>query len=193
MAQIRGFSDPARMNLIIGPMSSPREKAFRSMPAQKPLPAPVSTPAVSPGSPFRSWMADQRPLDRSPLMAFMASGRLRVMTSTRSRRSVSTAGWAGSLVSLMTGLLSGRLAVASRPRDTSVRGDWGTRLVGGRDSYLGGIRMPPSTRITSPFMYGLVMSSITMKANSSPDPSRLGNRTDWPRWALKASACSPLP
>ena len=32
----------------------------------------------------------------------------------------------------------------------------------------GGSRIPPSTRITSPFMYGLVMHSMTMNASSSP-------------------------
>ncbi|GIT46574.1 MAG: hypothetical protein Ct9H300mP12_11590 [Acidimicrobiales bacterium] len=48
--------------------------------------------------------------------------------------------------------------------------------------------MPPSTRMTSAFIYGLVMSSMTMKASSSPDPRRLGYRTDWPRWALKSIA-----
>ncbi len=50
--------------------------------------------------------------------------------------------------------------------------------------YLGGILMPPSTRMVSPFIYGLVMHSMTMNANSSPWPRRFGNSTLWPRWAL---------
>ena len=50
-----------------------------------------------------------------------------------------------------------------------------------RSAYLGGIRMPPSTRMTSPFMYGLVSKSMTIKASSSEEPSRFGNNTDWPR------------
>ncbi len=60
-------------------------------------------------------------------------------------------------------------------------------------AHFGGIRMPPSTRMTSAFMYGLVMSSTTMNASSSDEPNRLGNSTLWPRWALKASDCSPSP
>lgn len=59
--------------------------------------------------------------------------------------------------------------------------------------YFGGMRMPPSTRIVSAFMYGLVIRSITMNASSSELPSRLGNKTDWPRWALNWSDCSPEP
>ena len=60
-------------------------------------------------------------------------------------------------------------------------------------AYFGGMRMPPSTRIVSAFMYGLVIRSITMNASSSELPSRLGNKTDWPRWALNWSDCSPEP
>ena len=59
--------------------------------------------------------------------------------------------------------------------------------------YFGGIRMPPSTRTTSPFMYGLVIRSVTMNASSSAEPSRFGNSTDWPRWDLNASDASPSP
>jgi len=92
MAQMRGFWAPFRTNFSMGPMSSPRAKAFRSMPEQKPRPAPVTTPAVRPGSSSRSCTAFQSPLERSPFMAFIASGRFRVMTRIRSRRSVRTAG-----------------------------------------------------------------------------------------------------
>jgi uncharacterized transporter YbjL len=59
--------------------------------------------------------------------------------------------------------------------------------------YFGGMRMPPSTRMTSPFMYGLVMSSITIEASSSAAPRRFGNSTDWPRCALNWSDASPVP
>ena len=91
IAAISGFSAPAWMNLCIGPMSSPAAKALRSMPELKPFPAPVNTPAVRPGSSLSSCTAFHRPWDRSPLMAFIASGRLRVMIITRSRRSTMTA------------------------------------------------------------------------------------------------------
>ena len=59
--------------------------------------------------------------------------------------------------------------------------------------YFGGILMPPSTRTTEPFMYGLVRHSTTMLASSSGSPSRLGNSTDSPSLALNASASSPSP
>ena len=62
-----------------------------------------------------------------------------------------------------------------------------------RWDYFGGRRAPPSTRITSAFMYGLVINSTTIDANSSPCPSRLGNSTDSPNLALNASDASPVP
>ena len=65
--------------------------ALRSMPAQKPRPAPVSTPAVRPSSPSSCSTARSRPWARSVLMAFIASGRLSVMSRTRPRVSVRTA------------------------------------------------------------------------------------------------------
>ena len=104
IAPMSGFSAPFWMNVIIGPMSSPRENAFRSMPAQKPLPAPVRTPAVNPSSPLSRSIAAHSPCDNAPLIAFIASGRFRVINSTRPRCSVSTASATGSgcsLVSLM--------------------------------------------------------------------------------------------
>ena len=59
--------------------------------------------------------------------------------------------------------------------------------------HLGGIRIPPSTRTVSPFMYELRMHSSTMLASSSGTPSRLGNSTLSPSLALNVSACSPSP
>jgi hypothetical protein len=91
MAQMSGFCAPFWMKVIIGPMSSPREKAFRSIPAQNPRPAPVSTPAVNPSSAFRRSTAAHNPCESAPLIAFMASGRFNVISSTRPRCSVSTA------------------------------------------------------------------------------------------------------
>jgi hypothetical protein len=91
MAAISGFVEPFSMNTSIptgGPLVA---NALRSMPAQKPRPAPVSTPAVSPSSPSSCSTARSRPWARSVLMAFIASGRLSVMRSTRPLASVRTA------------------------------------------------------------------------------------------------------
>ena len=87
MAPIRGLLAPFRTNSFNGPISSPRAKAFKSIPAQKARPLPVITPAVRVSSASSSWIAFQRPFDRAPLMAFIASGRFRVMIMTRLRRS----------------------------------------------------------------------------------------------------------
>ena len=95
IAQISGFWLPAWIKSIIGPMSSPRAKAFRSIPEQKPRPLPVSTPAVRESSASSSFTAFQRPFDSAPLMAFMASGRLSRMIRTRPRLSTSTASSVG--------------------------------------------------------------------------------------------------
>src|SRR5690606_24249716 len=59
--------------------------------------------------------------------------------------------------------------------------------------HFGGIRMAPSTRTVSPFMYELVTHSRTMLASSSGWPRRLGKLTDWPSLALNSSAASPSP
>ena len=56
--------------------------------------------------------------------------------------------------------------------------------------YFGGIRMPPSTRMTSAFMYELVISSSTIDASSSGTPRR-GESTLSPSFALNASDSGP--
>ncbi len=80
--------------------------ALRSMPAQKPRPAPVITPAVSPSSVSSCSTAASTPWARSVSMAFIASGRLRVISSTRPRVSVSTA--SGMAATLRKALRSAR-------------------------------------------------------------------------------------
>ena len=57
----------------------------------------------------------------------------------------------------------------------------------------GGIRMPPSTRMVSAFIYELPMSSPTIDPSSLAWPSRCGNKTSLPSAALKASDASPVP
>ena len=44
-------------------------------------------------------------------------------------------------------------------------------------AYFGGILIPPSTRTTSPFMYGLRTHSTTIEASSAGWPSRFGKST----------------
>ena len=85
--------------------------------------------------------------------------------------------------------LVGGAAIIRRPGEVSIASPRSWR----RTDHFGGIRIPPSTRMTSAFMYGLVRTSMTMKASSSADPSRLGKITDRPSFALNASACSPSP
>ena len=65
-------------------------KAFRSMPEQKPRPAPVRTAAVSPLSSSSRSTADSRLCASAELTAFRASGRFKVMRSTRPRTSLRT-------------------------------------------------------------------------------------------------------
>ena len=91
MAAISGFLEPCSKKSP-RPLGGPLEaNALRSMPAQNPRPAPVSTPVVSPSLLSSSWTAASSPWARSVLMAFMASGRLSVINSTRPLVSVSTA------------------------------------------------------------------------------------------------------
>src|SRR4051794_13131608 len=71
---------------------SPVTKALRSMPALKPAPAPVRTPTPSSPSASSVSSAAAIPSASARLTALRASGRLSVMSSTPSRRSVST-GW----------------------------------------------------------------------------------------------------
>ena len=69
---------------------SPVTKALRSMPAQKPAPAPVMTPTARSPSASSSSSAAATPSASARLTALRASGRLSVMSSTPSRRSVRT-------------------------------------------------------------------------------------------------------
>src|SRR5919197_2180370 len=94
---------------------SPATNALRSMPAQNDPPAPVSTPTLSSSSPSSSSRAAATPCASALLTALRAWGRLRVISSTPARRSVST----GS--SLMAGTLrakqsQGGLALAAQLR-----------------------------------------------------------------------------
>ena len=64
---------------------------------------------------------------------------------------------------LARGLTSGQNVIVSDLDEKKVAelvDDLGVRSAAW--AYLGGIRMPPSTRMTSPFMYGLVINSMTM-------------------------------
>ncbi len=115
-AAIIGLAAPCCRNLGNALGGPPAANALRSIPEQKPRPAPVTTAAVNPLSASSSSTDRTSPSASSRLMALRASGRLRVMSRTRPRRSVRTSS-----------------ATEVSP-------------------YLGGIRMPPSTRIVSPFM-----------------------------------------
>src|SRR5271165_7071141 len=82
--------------------ASPDRKPLRSMPALKVPPAPVSTRTLTSGPESNSSMAAATPRATSPLTAFLASGRLMVMTAMPPLTSVRTAsdiGW-GSLLRL---------------------------------------------------------------------------------------------
>src|SRR6202012_2461372 len=70
---------------------SPATNALRSIPEQKPLPAPVMTPIDRPASASRRSRALAMPVATAALTALGLSGRFIVMTSTRPRGSVSTA------------------------------------------------------------------------------------------------------
>ena len=58
---------------------SPVRKAFRSMPEQNALPAPVRMPTRSAGLPSRRSIAAAMPVATARLTAFFAAGRLMVM------------------------------------------------------------------------------------------------------------------
>src|SRR3954447_14361590 len=109
MAAISGLRE-ARLTMPANPRAathafSPATKALRSMPALKPLPAPVSTPTWSSAVSSSSSSALATPSARARLTALRASGRLSVMIRTPSRRSVRTAS-AAVAVSDMPGRLS---------------------------------------------------------------------------------------
>src|SRR5215210_8017602 len=70
---------------------SPWTKAFRSIPAQKPFPAPVRIPTCSPSSSSRRSSAAATPAASAALTALRASGRLSVISRTPSPASVRTA------------------------------------------------------------------------------------------------------
>src|SRR3954452_8086631 len=119
IAAIRGLRE-ARWTIPAKPRSpthgrSPVTNALRSIPAENPLPAPVSTPTCSSGVSSSSSRASATPCASAPLTALRASGRLSVMSRTLSRRSVSTA--SAVAVSDMRGSLrSGRGPTPVRPR-----------------------------------------------------------------------------
>src|SRR3954451_15136979 len=69
---------------------SPVTNALRSMPALKPLPAPVRTPTLRSSSASSASSAAAIPSASAVLTALRASGRLRVINRTPSRRSVRT-------------------------------------------------------------------------------------------------------
>src|SRR6516164_10513477 len=83
---------------------SPRIQALRSIPAQNVPPAPVSTPTRRSPSASSSSAAAARARAAAPSSAFLASGRLMVMTWTWPRRSTVT----GSAIRLLP--LLGRYA-----------------------------------------------------------------------------------
>src|SRR4051812_13561222 len=96
IAAISGLRD-ARWTMPAKPRSpthgrSPVTNALRSMPALNPAPAPVRTPTLSSASSSSVSSAAAIPSASARLTALRASGRLSVMSSTPSRRSVST-GW----------------------------------------------------------------------------------------------------
>src|SRR3954468_11878607 len=94
-AAISGLRD-ARWTMPAKPRSpthggSPGTKPLGSMPAEKPLPAPVRTPTWSSCVWSSSSSASAMPWASAPLTALRASGRLSVMSRMLSRRSVRTA------------------------------------------------------------------------------------------------------
>src|SRR4051812_19731704 len=101
IAAISGLRD-ARWTMPAKPRSpthalSPATKAFRSIPALKPLPAPVRTPTCSSGVSSSSSSAAATPSACALLNALRWSGRLSVMSRTPSRRSVRTSDMGGKL------------------------------------------------------------------------------------------------
>src|SRR5215218_6814355 len=70
---------------------SPATNAFRSMPAEKPLPAPVRMPACRSSSSSRRSSAAATPFASAALTALRWSGRLSVISRTPPSASVSTA------------------------------------------------------------------------------------------------------
>ena len=70
-AAINGFCEPLRMKFDHAEMSSPVINALRSIPAEKPLPAPVSTAAVNPSFESSSSSAVASALDCAALKAFI--------------------------------------------------------------------------------------------------------------------------
>src|SRR3954467_1540732 len=104
IAAINGLRD-GRWTMPANPRSpthgrSPVTNAFRSMPALKPFPSPVRTPTLRSASASRSSRAAAIPSASAVLTALRASGRLRGISRTPSRRSVRTGSsdMAGTLV-----------------------------------------------------------------------------------------------
>src|SRR3954471_6032185 len=95
---------------------SPATNALRSMPAQNDPPAPVSTPALSSSSESSSSRAPATAWASALLTALRAWGRLRVISRTPSRRSVSTGSslMGGTLVALRGEKRQRRLALAAQ-------------------------------------------------------------------------------
>src|SRR4051794_38717320 len=149
IAAISGLRD-ARWTMPAKPRSPthgrcPVTNALRSMPAEKPLPAPVSTPTCSSCVSSSSSSASATPCARSPLTALRASGRLSVMSRMLSRRSVRTAGAVAVSVSDMRGslrfaamrptvLITGATDGLGRGVAERLRADGARVLVHGRDS-----------------------------------------------------------
>src|SRR4051794_17128145 len=149
IAAISGLRD-ARCTMPAKPRSPthgrcPETNALRSMPAEKPLPAPVSTPTCSSWVSSSSSRASATPWARSPLTALRASGRLSVISRMLSRRSVRTAGAVAVSVSDMRGslrfaamrptvLITGATDGLGRAVAERLRSDGARVLVHGRDS-----------------------------------------------------------
>src|SRR5258705_258000 len=90
----RALNDPLRRRQRERSEASglwPPTNAFRSIPEEKPLPAPVRTPTLSSSSASSSSSAAATPSASAALTALRASGRLSVTSRTPSRRSVRTA------------------------------------------------------------------------------------------------------
>src|SRR3954468_2823741 len=109
IAAMSGLRD-ARCTMPAKPRSPihgrwPVAEALGPMPAEKPLPAPVSTRTCSSWVSSSSSRASATPCARSPLTALRASGRLSVIRRMLSRRSVRTAGAVAVSVSDMRGSL----------------------------------------------------------------------------------------
>src|SRR3954449_3883591 len=122
----------------------PVTNALRSMPAEKPLPAPVRMPTCSSWVSSSSSRASATPCARSPLTALRASGRLSVISRMLSRRSVRTAGAVAVSVSDMRGslrfaamrptvLITGATDGLRRGVAERLRADGARVLVHGRD------------------------------------------------------------